>query len=51
METGIKNKIEGKIVQTCSKKGCWMSLATEKIHYLFKFRDYAFFVPTDSVEG
>ena len=52
MSTGIKtSKISGKIVETCSKKGCWMTLDTGKDTLFIKFRDYAFFVPTDSVEG
>ena len=52
MSTGIKNsKISGKIIETCSKKGCWMTLDTGKDTLFIKFRDYAFFVPTDSVEG
>ena len=52
METGLsKTKLEGTIVQTCPKKGCWMSLATETDTLFVRFRDYGFFVPTDSVSG
>ena len=52
MNTGTKtSKISGRIVETCSKKGCWMTLDTGKDTLFIKFRDYAFFVPTDSVEG
>ena len=52
MNTGIKSsKISGKIIETCSKKGCWMTLDTGEDTLFIKFRDYAFFVPTDSVEG
>ena len=52
MNTGIKtSKISGRIVETCSKKGCWMTLDTGEDTLFVKFRDYAFFVPTDSVEG
>ena len=52
MNTGIKSsKISGRIVETCSKKGCWMTLDTGEDTLFIKFRDYAFFVPTDSVEG
>ena len=52
MKIGIKSsKISGRIVETCSKKGCWMTLDTGKDTLFVKFRDYAFFVPTDSVEG
>jgi len=52
MNTGIKtSKISGRIVETCSKKGCWMTLDTGKDTLFIKFRDYAFFVPKDSSEG
>ena len=52
METGLsKTKLEGTIVQTCPKKGCWMSLATATDTLFVRFRDYGFFVPTDSVSG
>ena len=52
MNTGIKtSKISGRIVETCSKKGCWMTLDTGEDTLFIKFRDYAFFVPRDSVEG
>ena len=52
MNTGIKSsKISGRIVETCSKKGCWMTLDTGLDTLFIKFRDYAFFVPTDSVEA
>ena len=46
-----QTKLEGTIVQTCPKKGCWMSLATETDTLFVKFRDYEFFVPTDGVSG
>ena len=47
MNTGIKSsKISGRIVETCSKKGCWMTLDTGEDTLFIKFRDYAFFVPT-----
>jgi hypothetical protein len=52
MNTGLKScKFSGKIVETCSKKGCWMTLDTGEDTLFIKFRDYGFFVPIDSVEG
>ena len=49
---GFKScKLSGKIVETCSKKGCWMTLDTGEDTLFIKFRDYGFFVPIDSVEG
>ncbi len=44
-------KLKGEIVETCSKKGCWMTLDTGEDTLFIKFRDYGFFVPVDSVEG
>jgi len=44
-------KIKGKVLEVCTKKGCWMTLelpGEETMHVNFK--DYAFFVPTD-IEG
>ena len=52
MNTGLKScKFSGKIVETCSKKGCWMTLDAGEDTLFIKFRDYGFFVPIDSVEG
>ena len=52
MESGLsKTKLEGTILQTCPKKGCWMSLVTASDTLFVRFRDYGFFVPTDSVSG
>lgn len=45
-------KIQGEIIQTCSKKGCWMTLSIpnrEEIRVTFK--DYGFFVPKEGMEG
>ena len=46
-----KTKLQGKIIKTCPKKGCWMSLDTGTDTLFVRFRDYGFFVPTDSVSG
>ena len=52
MNQGLKPcKLKGEIVETCSKKGCWMTLDTGLDTLFVKFRDYGFFVPIDSVEG
>jgi hypothetical protein len=42
--------VEGVITKACSKKGCWMELApsAEKDGVRVTFKDYGFFVPTDS---
>ena len=46
-----KTKLEGNIIETCPKKGCWMNLDTGTDTIFIRFRDYGFFVPTDSVSG
>lgn len=46
-----EGKIQGSIVQTCAKKGCWMEVATGDDTLFVKFKDYGFFVPTEGVEG
>lgn len=44
--------VEGHVRRACSKKGCWMELATGKEPgspaCRVTFQDYGFFVPTDS---
>lgn len=44
--------VEGEVRRACSKKGCWMelaeSVATEARGARVTFKDYGFFVPTDS---
>ena len=45
----IATKLEGKILDVCQKKGCWMELdlgSGKSIRVTFK--DYAFFVPKDA---
>ncbi|WP_298225078.1 DUF4920 domain-containing protein [Flavobacterium sp.] len=45
----IKVKFSSKIVDVCSKKGCWMNLQLGKGKSAFvKFKDYAFFMPLNS---
>ena len=52
LNTGLtKTKLEGRIIETCPKKGCWMNLDTGTDTIFVRFRDYGFFVPTDSVDG
>ena len=47
----ISTKISGTILETCPKKGCWMSMATNTDTLFVRFRNYSFFVPTDGAEG
>lgn len=42
-------KFKSKIKAVCKEKGCWMNLDLAQGKEVFvKFKDYAFFVPTDS---
>ena len=50
-EGRITTSIEGTILETCAKKGCWMRMATQTDTVFVRFRDYGFFVPTDGAEG
>ncbi len=43
--------VEGKVRAACSRKGCWMELSPENATSptcRVRFKDYGFFVPTDS---
>lgn len=45
-------KVEGEIIASCAKKGCWMTVQMPEGKPLFvKFRDYGFFVPKEGLEG
>ena len=45
-------KLEGVIVETCEKKGCWMTAKlNDGSDMRITFKDYGFFVPKDGVEG
>lgn len=45
-------KITGTIIETCSKKGCWMTVDLGQGDEMrVTFKDYGFFVPTDGVQG
>lgn len=51
-ETGeVETTIEGEVLGTCAKKGCWMEIATGDDTLFVKFKNYEFFVPTEGVEG
>ena len=44
----IETKIKGTVTSVCKKKGCWMSVQSEKGEEIFvKFKDYGFFMPLD----
>jgi hypothetical protein len=39
---------EGRVQRACSRKGCWMEIGSGEDACRVTFKDYAFFVPTDS---
>lgn len=39
---------EGKVQRACSRKGCWMEIGSGDDACRVTFKDYGFFVPTDS---
>ncbi len=42
-------KVEGKIVEVCQKKGCWMTVKKDDGSVVrVTFKDYGFFVPKDA---
>ena len=44
-------KIQGEILSTCAKKGCWMELKAGQDTLMVRFKDYSFFVPKEGAEG
>jgi hypothetical protein len=46
--TGQTVTTEGQVQRACSRKGCWMEIGTGDDACRVTFKDYGFFVPTDS---
>jgi len=45
----ITSKVQGKIIEVCSKKGCWMTLDMgDDNTVMVKFKDYGFFMPLNA---
>ena len=44
-------KIQGEILSTCAKKGCWMEFKAGQDTLMVRFKDYSFFVPKEGAEG
>lgn len=51
LQTTVETKIEGVIISSCPKKGCWMNVKTGKDTILVRFKDYGFFVPKEGLEN
>ena len=49
--TSVQIKLEGEIVSTCPKKGCWIEMKIDDKDVFVKFKDYGFFVPKSGMEG
>jgi len=47
----VDAKIEGEIIETCAKKGCWMTMKADNDTLMVRFKDYGFFVPKEGVDG
>ena len=47
----VETKIEGTILSTCPKKGCWMQVKVQEDTILVRFKDYGFFVPKSGAEN
>lgn len=46
----VQTKIKAKVVDVCTKKGCWINLELDNNETVFvKMKDYAFFLPEDVV--
>lgn len=47
----VQTQLKGVIKEVCQAKGCWMKVTLDTNDEVFvKFKDYAFFVPTDSAD-
>ena len=49
--TSVQTKLEGEIISTCPKKGCWIEMKIDDKDVFVKFKDYGFFVPKSGMEG
>jgi hypothetical protein len=47
----VQTKLEGEIISTCPKKGCWIEMKIDNKDVFVKFKDYGFFVPKSGMEG
>lgn len=48
----VEVKVAGVINASCAAKGCWMTVRiSEDEEMRVRFKDYAFFVPTDGLHG
>jgi len=50
-DESVQTKLEGEIISTCPKKGCWIEMKIDDKDVFVKFKDYGFFVPKSGMEG
>ena len=48
---GSLMKVQGTILSSCPKKGCWMQVKVETDTLQVTFKDYGFFVPKKGLEN
>ena len=44
-------KVQGTVLSSCPKKGCWMQVKVESDTIQVMFKDYGFFVPKQGLEN
>jgi len=48
----VQVKFATTIIETCTRKGCWMTVNLEEgKEMMVRFKDYGFFVPLEGMEG
>ena len=51
IDEGSLMKVQGTILSSCPKKGCWMQVKVETDTLQVTFKDYGFFVPKKGLEN
>jgi hypothetical protein len=51
IDEGSLIKVEGTVLYSCPKKGCWMQVKVESDTIQVMFKDYSFFVPKQGLEN
>ena len=51
IDEGSLIKVQGTVLSSCPKKGCWMQVKVETDTIQVMFKDYSFFVPKQGLEN
>ena len=51
IDEGSLIKVQGTVLSSCPKKGCWVKIITNSEEIFVTFKDYSFFVPIKGIEG